>query len=193
MLRSRSKGKRIALAATVAVLVLCVGLFVKAYRSAAPGTDGPPVAGGAQDTQSVIGPAPSASPTPTAGANAARQKPGTVRAPGQRRTISLAGPAGFTFKPPPAHHVVLTVTSSQAIGRLGYLVPTSPDHSSGDIRNVGTHWSLTTRAYGKPDYAAIFIAASAGGAPTTCTISIDGVVKSRQTTHGIYGRALCVA
>ena len=87
--------------------------------------------------------------------------------------------------------VTMTVTSSQPIGVVGYQVPTSPDHPSGIARNVGRSWSLTAKAYGKPDYAQLFLQAGPTGAPVTCTISVDGKVTERRTSSGPYAQMLC--
>lgn len=110
-----------------------------------------------------------------------------------RMTITPQIPGGFTFAPIPSHSLVLTVTSTVPIGRLGYVIPTSEGHSYGDIKGVGEHWTLTTKVYGRPYYAALFIAAGSGGAAVTCSISIDGVVKDTKTARGNFGQQVCAA
>jgi hypothetical protein len=101
----------------------------------------------------------------------------------------LAGEGGT--KELPRHSVVLTVTSAAPIGVVGYVVPTSTDRSSGTAKGVGTSWSLSTTAYGDPDYAQLFAQAGPGGNPVTCTITIDGRVTERRSTDGPYGQLFC--
>lgn len=91
----------------------------------------------------------------------------------------------------PKIRVRLEVSSSKPIGVVGYQVPTSLTHPSGTIRDVGTHWSLDTIAYGQPDYARLFFSAGPGGEPVTCVITINGKVTERRSTDGPYGRTMC--
>lgn len=98
---------------------------------------------------------------------------------------------GSVYQYLPKHRVVMTVTSSSPIGTVGYVVPTSLNESSGVVRNVRTRWSLTTTAYGDPDYAQLFMQADARGHEITCTITVDGRVTERQTTQGPYARLIC--
>jgi hypothetical protein len=91
----------------------------------------------------------------------------------------------------PRHRVVLSLTSSQKIPFVIYNVPTSRDHSAGQGIDLGSSWSLTTTAYGKPDYARIITRAGPEGVPITCTITVDGQVAARLTTEGPWGKILC--
>lgn len=110
----------------------------------------------------------------------------------QSGDLTLPGlQGGSVYQYLPKHRVVMTVTSSSPIGTVGYVVPTSLNKSSGVVRNVGTSWSLTTTAYGDPDYAQLFMQADARGNPITCTIRVDGRVTERQTTQGPYARLIC--
>ena len=84
-------------------------------------------------------------------------------------------------------------SSAGPIGQVGYLVPTSPDHSYGRAEHVGTNWAVATTVTGKPYYALIFVQANRTGVPITCTITIDGRVASRKSTSGAYGRQVCLA
>lgn len=110
-------------------------------------------------------------------------KSGTLNMPG------LQG--GSVYKYLPKHHVVMTISSQQPIGTVGYVVPTSLNNSSGVVKNVGTHWSLATTAYGDPDYAQLFMQAGARGFPVTCTITVDGRVTEHRSTEGPYGQLIC--
>ena len=108
---------------------------------------------------------------------------GDINAPG------LQG--GSIYQYLPKHTIVLRVTSEAPIGTVGYIVPTSLRSSSGVVKNVKTSWSLTTTAYGSPDYAQLYMQAGARGFPITCTISVDGRVTEQRSTEGPYGQLIC--
>lgn len=103
----------------------------------------------------------------------------------------LAG-QGFN-RDTPSRAITLTVTSSRPIGTIGYIVPTSPDRSYGVVKNLGTSWSLTTRVYGKPGYARLFVQAGPTGASVTCSVSVAGGPSDSRSTSGPYGQAMCQA
>lgn len=98
---------------------------------------------------------------------------------------------GSIYKYLPKHVVTMRVTSEAPIGTIGYVVPTSLRNSSGVVKNVQNSWSLTTTAYGDPDYAQLFMQAGARGFPITCTITVDGKVTERRSTEGPYGQMIC--
>jgi hypothetical protein len=70
-------------------------------------------------------------------------------------------------------------------------VPTSRDHRSGKRTDLAESWSLATTVYGKPDYAQLFTWTGPEGYPITCTITVDGHVTARLTTHGPWGKIFC--
>ncbi|MFL6157719.1 MAG: hypothetical protein ACJ72D_16615 [Marmoricola sp.] len=107
---------------------------------------------------------------------------------------SLSAPGlqgGSVYKNLPRHKIVMRVTSDAPIGTVGYVVPTSLNESSGIVRNIGKSWSLTTTAYGDPDYAELFMQAGTRGFPITCTITVDGRVTEHRSTEGPYGQLIC--
>lgn len=177
------------IAAAIAVIV-CVGLFVDAYRAAGP-------EGGSNPGAVAVSPLPTPSPVlspsgPAASKSAAAKGIAFGTAPIPQYTLSLAGGPGFTIVPAKTYNLVMAASSSQAISRVGYLAPTSPDASYGDVYGVGRSWSVSTTVTGRPYYAAVFIQANAAGTPITCTISINGSVVDSRTTRGAYGRQVCV-
>lgn len=91
----------------------------------------------------------------------------------------------------PAHTLRITVTSAESIHKVGYQVPTSSSHRSGIDDGVGASWGLTTKVYGRPDYARVFLQAGPSGAAITCTITVDGRVTERRSTEGPYGATMC--
>ncbi len=93
----------------------------------------------------------------------------------------------------PSRAITLTVTSSRPIGTVGYIIPTSPDRSYGVAKNLGTSWSLTTRVYGKPGYARLFVQSGPTGAAVTCSISVAGGPSDSRSTSGPYSQAMCQA
>jgi hypothetical protein len=92
---------------------------------------------------------------------------------------------------PKLHALVMSARSTAPIPSVGYLVPTSPDHSYGRTDSPGTRWSVATTVTGGPDYAVIFIQAGPTGTPITCSITVDGKVLDSKSTSGPYGRQVC--
>jgi hypothetical protein len=174
--------KAAAVLLAVAALVVLVGLFVKKYQDTGPDSAGghdPGAFSAPSDSAGAIdGPADHFFPEPGA--------------PLPRKTLTPVEPNGLVLGHLPTHALVLTVTSAGRIPRVGYIVPTSPDSSYGDIKNPGRQWSLTTTVVGRPAYAAVFIQAGATGTAITCRVSVDGVSTDVKTTHGSYGRAVCL-
>lgn len=184
--------RRAMLLAAVVLLVVLIAVFVRAYRSAAP-PDAPGDALGAPATGAVL---PSVTPGPVASSSSGGAGLGGGLAIPRTLppyTITPAENPGFVFAPVRKYRLVMTVTSSQTLPRLGYLIPTSPDHAYGDIPVPGgKRWTLHTTVTGRPHYAALFVQAGAAGTPITCTISLDGVAKDTETTSGPYGRQVCL-
>jgi hypothetical protein len=92
---------------------------------------------------------------------------------------------------PGVHTLVVHVKSSEPIGVISYLVPTSPDHSFGKVKNVRRSWKLRTRVTGRPKYAIIWIKGAKDGTSVRCSITIDGKVVDRQRTKGAAGLQAC--
>jgi hypothetical protein len=148
-------------------------------------------------------PSATASPTTAAEARRATKKAfdqfgqslaagGGLSAGGGSGTLEMPGmQGGSVYKYLPKHRVTMRVTSEAPIGTIGYVVPTSLRNSSGVVKNVGTSWTLTTTAYGDPDYARLYMQAGARGFPVTCTITVDGKVTEKRSTEGPYGQLIC--
>jgi hypothetical protein len=107
-------------------------------------------------------------------------------------TLTLTAPGGIAIQGLPPHHLVIRVSAGHSIRRLGYVIPTSLDHSSADMRDVATPFTLRTDVYGKPAYAEVFIQTGRDGDAITCSIEVDGQVTSTKTTAGVYGRQVCI-
>lgn len=90
----------------------------------------------------------------------------------------------------PAHRFTIRLTSPNAIGWTGYVIPTSKD-PKGSAFVKGNTWTLTTTVYGPPDYGVVFIQAGPDGRPATCEITVDGRVTERRSTRGPYGTLWC--
>lgn len=167
------------------MVLFCIGLFIRSYHDSGPT--------GAAQLPTLPTPSSASSSGSSSTPGAADNffpKPGETVTLGKQ--VFAVEPGGFVFKGATPHHVVLTANSTAPIGRVGYLVPTSADHSYGLSKNVGTGWSLSTDAYGKPQYALVFIQAGSSGVPITCSVTVDGRTVNSSTTHGPYGRAVCV-
>lgn len=169
------------------LLVIALGLYVKSYHDSGPtkpdaGVSTPP------DT-SDFG-LPGASPSGTATTNGLPARGAITSLP--QITITGYQGGGLVFAPGSQHTVVLSVHSSAPVGRVGYIVPTSPSASYGDVTVHGTTWTLTTQAFGKPAYALIFIQTGQAGTPITCSVTVDGHLSNTETTSGEYGRQVCL-
>jgi len=145
-------------------------------------------------------PTPTGSAVPTTAAEVQRAAQrafdefgkGLTGGPGGSGTFNMPGmQGGSIYKYLPKHVVTMRITSEAPIGTVGYVVPTSLRNSSGVVKNVQNSWSLTTTAYGDPDYAQLFMQAGARGFPITCTITVDGRVTERRSTEGPYGQMIC--
>ena len=175
---------------TAAVLAYATALFLFVRAN----LDDPSTDLGAGATSS--GPSFPAEPTVTNPGTGARpsDSPGTVVVTDTLpdTTITATEPGGIAIQGLTPHHLVVRVASRHSIARLGYVIPTSLDHSTGDLRNVASPFVLNTEVYGKPKYAEVFIQTGRDGAPVSCTIEVDGAVTSTETTSGTYGRQLCI-
>ena len=178
--------KRAALLLAVVLVVGAIALFVNAYQKSSP--TAPPVAGidntgtsspGATGSAGVGGPG-SGSPSP--GSTSVLQNFPT----------QLTSKLGHDFSGLPGHTVVLTVTSSGTIARLGYLVPTADSNQYGDQKGVARYWSNTFTARGTTGpYGAIFIQTDRTGTAVHCSVSVDGVSKDSQTVSGRFKQGVC--
>lgn len=183
----------------IALIVLMVGGNEK-YDRNEPGVAVGLPSPTADPTSGAL-PTPTASPEPTTAAEVQRAAQRAFAEFGR----GLSGSGGLTsgefsmpglqggsiYKYLPKHVVTMRITSEAPIGTIGYVVPTSLRHSSGVVKNVKNSWSLTTTAYGDPDYAQLFMQAGARGFPITCTITVDGKVTERRSTEGPYGQMIC--
>lgn len=183
-----------ALVVVSALVVACavMGVWGLSGRSGSPSSE--PTLGLATPTATPSRPLriptapPSAEVTPAPGAPGVPAGPATV---GNALMDQPGLPGGSLYANIPKHHVELSVTSAAPIGTVGYIVPTSLHESHGIDRNVGTSWSLSTIAYGRPDYARIWVQAGPRGEPVTCTITVDGRVTAHHSTDGPYGQMMC--
>jgi len=64
-------------------------------------------------------------------------------------------------------------------------------NSTGTVKNVGGSWSLTTFAYGQPDYAQLFMQAVARGYPITWHHHRRRPPHRHRSTQGPYGQLIC--
>lgn len=180
----------LAVAAAVGALLVLVALVVPLPGSggdadAPRGSGAGSVAEGGPTRPST---APSMTPAAesTADADSGLVRPQVVRG---QEPAGLSGSGGVLNVR--AHRITLSVRSSEPIGVIGYNIPTSRDRPSGTVRGVGRSWSLSTRVYGRPDYAQMFLQAGPANVSMTCTITVDGKVTEQRTTTGPYGQLFC--
>ncbi|WP_311210189.1 MULTISPECIES: hypothetical protein [unclassified Aeromicrobium] len=180
----------VAAAAVVAALLVLVALVVPLPGGSGDGPAGGPGAAGPDGGTPTV-PRPTSSPSMTTAAEAADATSGLVRPSVVRaeEPTGLSGSGGVLNVR--AHRITLSVRSSDPIGVVGYNIPTSRDRPSGVVRGVGRSWSLSTRVYGRPDYAQMFLQAGPASVSMTCTITVDGKVTEQRTTTGPYGQLFC--
>jgi hypothetical protein len=194
---------RVAAVAGALGLVLVLGIIALMSRqphqkAEEAGITNTPTATPTEDTLTEL-PTPTATASPTTAAQVQAQSKKAFSQFGQglssglsSGTIDMPGlQGGSVYKYLPKHKVTMTVVSEAPIGTIGYVVPTSLRNSSGVVKNVGSSWSLSTTAYGDPDYAELFMQAGARGFPITCTITVDGRTTEHRSTQGPYGQLIC--
>jgi hypothetical protein len=192
----RNKGDAVASAAIAIGLLAVVLAFL-----VGPSDDGPR-AGSVPDAPfgaPVVDPTPGTYEGPDAGATPSSpvgQQVAAARdgvAPGDGTGLGL--PSGLQgsggTKGLPEQRITLAMRSTAPIGTIGYVVPTSLDHSHGVVEDVGTSWSLTTTGYGAPDHAQLFAQSGPTGAPITCTVTVNGTVTESRSTSGPYSQLFC--
>jgi hypothetical protein len=176
--------RRAALVLAAIAVVGAIALFANLYKSSSPS---PPAVTGIGDGAAGAG----------LGAGTAGVSP-SGKASGAGDSILSVFPSELTSKLGrnyhhfAGHNVVLTVTTTGSVARLGYLVPTADSAQYGDTRNVTHGWTRTFVARGPyGPYSAIFIQTDRAGTPVHCTVTVDGVQMDSQTISGEYGRGLC--
>lgn len=194
----RRRPKVAAASGVLAALLVLTLVWLLVRNTDKPAPEEPGVASGLPTAEPTLAelPTPTADPSTAAEVQAAAQRAfaefGRGLSSGQGGTFSMPGLAGGSiYQYLPKHTVTMRVTSEAPIGTIGYIVPTSLRNSSGVVKNVKTVWTLTTTAYGDPDYAQLFMQAGARGFPITCTITVDGKVTERRSTEGPYGQLIC--
>ena len=176
----------LAVAAAIGALLVLLALVVPL-----PGSGDDDSRDDAGDSADGSGPArPTTAPSMTPAAESADAS-SPVRSPAVRgqEPAGLSGSGGVLNIR--AHRITLSVTSSDPIGVIGYTIPTSKERPSGVVRGVGRSWSLSTRVYGRPDHAQMFLQAGPASVSMTCTITVDGKVTEQRTTTGPYGQLFC--
>jgi hypothetical protein len=173
--------------AVLVVFVVALGLFIKNYHDSGPTS---PAAIGSNHASDAPFDPFATTPAKSKSSTSSFFPSGVVKLP--QITLSGFEGGGLHFAPGSIHHVTLSINSVTAIGQMGYIIPTSNDHSYGHSTVDSASWSLSTDAFGKPAYAIVFIQAGKLGVPITCTITVDGHVTSSATTKGPYGRTVCL-
>jgi hypothetical protein len=89
------------------------------------------------------------------------------------------------------HRVVLRAWSRKPMAFTAWFVPTRPGAKRGGTRLPGRSWTMTTTAFGGPDYAQLYLQTDVTGEPVHCSITVDGRLTDRRTTKGPYGTIMC--
>lgn len=178
------------------ITIIAVGLGIFAFIT----RPGPTTESATDPTER---PSASASPTPTPTPRPAPRESATnelVEAT-QPDAGSLGLPAGVALpaglggsgsgRSLPRTTLKIRVFSTQPLYRVSYIIPTSDDQRYGQDDGVGSTWSHTTRVWGKPDYAAVFVQAFWPGVKVTCVITVGGRETERRTIIGPQGAMWC--
>lgn len=181
-LRPRYQG---ALGAAVVVAIFVVALVV--WTGKGSGDHGPaglPTGAGA-------------APLPTIAAAGSGSSPDRSRSAGSRTSGSpvLSLPSTSiraSGVQPPKHAITMRVTSDDVLTGFGYLVSKGlgkpARHGAYHVKSpIIVH--TTGRSYGV--VAEVIAQAGPHASFITCTLTIDGVVRAHQTTHGAYKFAVC--
>ncbi len=175
----------LAVMALIVVAVILVVLFV-------------PLPNAGDHADAGVGPAPTLSPRPEPEFTKAAEGRSREQVVGERpqgSTMTFEGQPGLLGEGASSstrvRDVRLAVTSDEPVWVLGYLVPTSPDRSNGTVRKPGASWSMSTKVYGRPDYAQIFAQAGPRATRISCTVTVDGRVTERRTATGPYAQLFC--
>jgi hypothetical protein len=178
-------------AAVVVVLIAFIGLFIRSYHDSGPVGKAPNAIG---STTSVPELSPSASDSSSASSKPSGSPTGSILNYTFPNGMHYTGGDTSFFRFAPQHIVVLNVYSHGNVPliRVGWLAPESYDAPYGDIRHVGSPWSLTLHSSGDKYHAALFIGTDASANPVTCEIWVDGQLKQRLTAEHVYARQVCV-
>lgn len=178
-----SRRLRVVIIACLLAAGYIVALVTWAGRSPANRDFAAPPPGAAQSGA----PSPAAGTHPSAGASSTPPESlnrllGTAL-PG---TSMTADPGGL-----PVRSVTMRVTSDTVIAGVGYVV------AHGDPPRYEAHWlksPFTVSTTGRSASLVAFLAAQAAPNATyiTCTLIIDGVVKSQRTVRGGYKVTACI-
>lgn len=182
----KSKRGRWVMIGLACLVVLLIGLLAQGFLSSpAPAISADGHAGGGIGALT-----PSPSPSPSKG-KPGKTGQGMVKSPLRELRNAFPDNPLNHLNTGELHQVVISASAPGQMAVVGYLVPTGLGSSYGEVR--GRHsWSISEQALGGGYLAAIFIQTDKAATPITCTITVDGRVKSSQTTSGSYGRALCL-
>jgi hypothetical protein len=184
--------------------VLPVGLVVAAFVLALSawvlsGRTKPDDAGAIQPASpgaSALGTIPTA---PITGPATGTATSGTSTvSPGARSTVvppgSLTLPGGSTVdvQSGSAHRVTINVESDSSIHILMFLVR-GGNPAQGKYTQVRSPVTISTIGHGDGLLAEAWVQSSIYATTTSCTITIDGTVRSHHTASGPYNVAVCIA
>jgi hypothetical protein len=181
--RRERRNRLLKVAAGAVAIVLVAGwLFLRWTDKDAPAESLP-----------VTPPGPSATADPPAKkARSAPADASQVKLPGGFGVTDLAGLQGGSRSINIGkHRVVLHAWSAKPMAWAAWYVPTRTGAKRGLARLPGRSWTMTTTAYGKPDYAQLYLQTTVTGEPVHCSITVDGKVTAKEVTEGPFGTIMC--
>jgi hypothetical protein len=129
-------------------------------------------------TDSAVLPTPSPTPTPTPSGT------GTVG-------VKLPPVTGVQVYGAGTHLVVLTVTSNSTLAAVGYEFRNG---KNGGTKRVGSKsYTISEEVEGGAPLAIVAGQVAYYGTEATCTITVDGTLRTTRTSHGAYSVVVCTA
>lgn len=174
------------LIALACAAVLLIGLLAQGFLSSpAPSVGAPDAAGGTSALPSTVSTSPSPVKSKKSSSQLVQDPVAALRARFPDNPLNHLDTHAL-------HQVTISASAPGPMTVVGYLVPTGLGSAYGTVDGHRSSWSISEQALGGGYLAAIFIQTGKSGIPITCRITVDGKVKSTETTSGSYGRALCL-
>jgi hypothetical protein len=141
---------------------------------------------------SSASPSGSGLPSGTTSSGSTSASPGTspASAGGGLGNLSLPPVTGGQDYGPGIHHVVLTATSDNTIGAVGYLFRNGNPNGVKKYA-VPSSFTVSEIVEGGPPLAVIAVQAAQYATVATCSVSVDGIVRQTHTAHGPNRVVVC--
>jgi hypothetical protein len=137
--------------------------------------------------QSAVAPTPSITPTVPTGSKSGA---GGTGGAGGAGTVKLPPVSGVQVYGAGVHTVVLRVTSNSTLSAVGWAFRNG---KNGKKQAAGKTFTLTEEVQGGAPLAILGAQVAYYGTEATCTITVDGTLRTTKTVHGAYSVVVCTA